>query len=176
MKITDLKKQLNSMEKNKLIALVCKLYKASKQAQSLIDVEVCGDTAEEQLVTECKKRIHAAFFGSRLSLKNARTVISDFKKVSQSKENIAELMLFYVECGVEFTNMYGDINEAFYYSIESMFSDFVRALNGLDNDSYYKHNAERIKEMCLSTDCVGWGFSEEMMNIYYDIQWLEVEE
>lgn len=26
MKITDLKKQLNSMEKNKLIALVCKLY------------------------------------------------------------------------------------------------------------------------------------------------------
>ena len=52
MKITDLKKQLNSMEKNKLIALVCKLYKASKQAQSLIDVELCGDTAEEQLVTE----------------------------------------------------------------------------------------------------------------------------
>ena len=62
MKLTDLKKQLNSMEKNKLIALICKLYKASKQAQSLIDVELCGDTAEEQLVTECKKRIHAAFF------------------------------------------------------------------------------------------------------------------
>lgn len=176
MKITDLKKQLNSMEKNELASLVCKLYKASKQAQSLIDVELCGDTAEEQLVTECKKRIHAAFFGSRLSLKNARTVISDFKKVSQSKENIAELMLFYVECGVEFTNMYGDINEAFYYSIESMFADFVRVLNGLDSESFYQRNAERIKEMCLSSDCVGWGFSEEMMNIYYDIQWLEEEE
>ena len=26
-------------------------------------------------------------------------------------------MLFYVECGIEFTNMYGDINEAFYYSM-----------------------------------------------------------
>lgn len=64
MKITDLKKQLNSMEKNKLIALVCKLYKASKQAQSLIDVELCGDTAEEQLVTECKKRM--GFFGGNV--------------------------------------------------------------------------------------------------------------
>ena len=176
MKITDLKKQLYSMEKNELAALVCKLYKASKQAQSLIDVELCGDSAEEQLVTECKKKIHTSFFGSRLSLKNARTVISDFKKVSKNQENVAELMLHYVECGVEYTVMYGDIDEAFYYSIESIFSDFVRALNGLDCESYYQRNAERIKEMCLSTDCVGWGFSEEMMNIYYDIQWLEEEE
>ena len=70
------------MEKNKLIALVCKLYKASKQAQSLIDVELCDDAAEEQLVTECKKRIY------------------------------------------------------------------------------------------LVTDGIGWGFSEEMSNIYYEIRWL----
>ena len=176
MKITDLKKQLNSMEKNELVSLLCKLYKGNKQAQEIIDVELCGDSAEEQLVVDCKKKIHAAFFGSRMSLKNARTVISNFKKVSKNKENIAELMLHYVECGIEFTNTYGDINEAFYYSIESMFADFVRALNGLDSEAYYKRNADRIKEMCLSTDCVGWGFIEEMMNIYYEIQWLEVEE
>ena len=176
MKITELKKLLNSIEKNELATLVCKVYKASKQAQSLIDVELCGAIAEEQLVIECKKKIHTAFFGSRLSLKNARTVISDFKKVSKNQENVAELMLHYVECGVEYTNMYGDIDEAFYYSIESMFADFVRALNGLDSESFYQRNAKRIKEMCLSSDCVGWGFSEEMMNIYYDIQWLEEEE
>ena len=84
-------------------------------------------------------------------------------------------MLHYVECGVEYTRMYGDIDEALYYSIESMFADFVRALNDLDRESFYQRNAERIKEMCLSTDCVGWGFLEEMMNIYYDIQWLEEE-
>lgn len=176
MKITDLKKQLNSMEKNELTALVCKLYKASKQAQSLVDIELCGESVEEQLVTECKKKIHAAFFGSRLSLKTAKTVISDFKKVSKNRENVAELMLHYVECGVEYTRIYGDINEAFYYSIEPMFADFVRVLNGLDSESCYQRNADRIKEMCLSTDCVGWGFSEEMMNIYYEIQWLEEED
>ena len=176
MKITELKKLLNSMEKNELATLVCKVYKASKQAQSIIDVELCGAIAEEQLVTECKKKIHTAFFGSRLSLKNARTVISDFKKVSKNQENVAELMLHYVECGVEYTSMYGDIDEAFYYSIESMFADFVRVLNNLDSETYYKRNADRIKEMCLSTDCVGWGFIEEMMNIYYEIQWLEEED
>lgn len=176
MKITDLKKLLNSMEKNELATLVCKVYKASKQAQSLIDVELCGEPVEEQLIADRKKKIHAAFFGRRLSLKTGRTIISDFKKASKNKENIAELMLHYVECGVEYTNMYGDIDEAFYYSIESMFADFVRVLNGLDSESYYQRNADRIKKMCLSTDCVGWGFIEEMMNIYYEIQWLEEED
>jgi len=34
-------------------------------------------------------------------------------------------MLCYVEYGKEFTNMYGDIDEVFYYSIESMFSDSI---------------------------------------------------
>lgn len=33
MKLTDLKKQLNSMEKRELVALISKLYKGSKQAQ-----------------------------------------------------------------------------------------------------------------------------------------------
>lgn len=160
------------MEKKELIDLIGKLYKANKQVQSIIDVELCGESVEEQLIADCKKKIHAAFFGSKLSLKNARTVINDFKKISQNKENIAELLLFCAECGVEFTNMYGDIDEAFYYSIESMFSDFVRVLNSLDSESYYKRNAVRIKEMCRNTDCIGWGFQEEMMNIYYEIQWL----
>ena len=176
MKIIDLKKQLNGMEKIELINLISKLYKASKQAQSIIDVELCGESVEEQLVADNKKKIHTAFFGNRLSLKNARTVISDFKKVFKNRENIAELMLFYVECGVEFTNMYGDIDEALYYSIESMFSDFVSVLNSLDSDAYYERNAVRIKEMCLSTDCVGWGFNEEMMSIYYEIQWRSEED
>ena len=171
MKITDLKKQLNRMEKKELINLIGKLYKASQQVQSIIDVELYGESVEGQLITDRKKKIHTAFFGSRLSLKNARTVISDYKKISKNKENIAELMLYYVECGVEFTNMYGDIDEAFYYSIASMFSDFVSSLNELDSDAYYERNADRIKEMCLSTDCVGWGFHEEMMRLYYEIQW-----
>ena len=113
MKLTDLKKQLNSMEKRELVALISKLYKGSKQAQSIVDIELCGAPAENLLVANCKAKIHTAFFGSRLSLKNARTAISDFKKASKNKENIAELMLFYVECGVEFTNMYGDVDEAF---------------------------------------------------------------
>ena len=50
-------------------------------------------------------------------------------------------MLYYVECGVEFTNLYGDIDERFYSSLESMFADFVMILNSMENDSFYRRQS-----------------------------------
>ncbi|MBQ7865864.1 MAG: hypothetical protein IJ350_05780 [Clostridia bacterium] len=176
MRLTDLKKQLNTMDKAELIALICRLYKVSKQSQGMIDVELCGDTAEEQLVIDCQKQIRAAFFGSKLSMKNARKVISDFKKVSRNQENVAELMLCYVECGVEFTNVYGDVDEAFYHSIETMFMDYVKLLNGMDHDGCYKKHAARLAKVCYNASDIGWGFSEEMAAIYYDVQWRQEDD
>lgn len=176
MKLTDLKKQLNAMGKADLIALICRLYKGSKQSQSMIDIELCGDAAEEHLVVECQKQIRAAFFGKNLSLKNARKVISDFKKVSRNQENVAELMLTYVECGVEFTNMYGDIDEAFYSSIESVFMDYVTLLNSMEHDGCYKKHAARLVKVCYNASDIGWGFSEEMAAIYHEIQWRQEDD
>ena len=57
-----------------------------------------------------------------------------------------------------------------------MFADFVRVLNNLDSEAYYKCNSKRIKKMYLVTDGIGLVFSEEMSNIYYEIRWLEEEE
>lgn len=125
MKLTDLKKQLNTMDKADLIVLICRLYKGNKQCQNLLDLTFDGEAAEAALIANCKKKIRAAFFGNRLSLKAARSVISTFRKGAPSTEGLAELMLYYVECGVELTNVCGDINEAFYDSIESMFMDYV---------------------------------------------------
>ena len=173
MKQTELKQRLNDMEKKELSALICKLYKNSKQVQSMIDVIFCGDAAEEQLITECKKKIHASFFGKRLSLRNARTVISDFKKIVQNKERVAELMLFYVECGVDFTNLYGDIDDAFYSSIEYVFHEFVHLVNNMADNGYYQQNAERIDRLIRDTDQIGWGFAAAMAQAYGQLPWRE---
>ena len=172
MKITELKRQLNAMDKAELISILCKLYKANKQCQAILDVEVCGASAEAPLIESCRKKIHAAFFGRQLSLKNARAVISDFRKASQNKENIAVLMLYYVECGVEFTNLYGDIDERFYSSLESMFADFFMILNSMENDSFYRRQSKRIRAVFEDTRNIGWGFSDEIARIYFDICFL----
>ena len=161
-----------SQEQPKLISILCKLYKANKQCQAILDVEVCGASAEAPLIESCRKKIHAAFFGRQLSLKNARTVINDFRKASQNKESIADLMLYYVECGVEFTNLYGDIDERFYSSLESMFADFVMILNSMENDSFYRRQSKRIRAVFEDTRNIGWGFSDEIARIYFDICFL----
>ena len=176
MKLTDLKKQLNTMDKTDLIALICRLYKGSKQSQSMIDIELCGNAADEHLVVECQKQLRAAFFGKNLSLKAARKVIGDFTKVSRNQENVAELMRTYVECGVEFTNMYGDVNEAFYSSIESVFMDYVTLLNSMEHDGCYKKHAARLARVCYNASDIGWGFSEEIAATYYEIVWRQEDD
>ncbi len=176
MKLTDLKKQLNTMDKADLIALLCRLYKSSKQCQNLLDLMFDGEAAEAALIADCKKKIRAAFFGKRLSLKAARSVISNIRKAAPSTEGLAELMLYYVECGVELTNVYGDINEAFYDSIESMFTDYVTLLNSMEHDGCYKKHAARLAKVCYNAEGIGWGFSEGIASIYYDIQWRQEDD
>ena len=46
MKIIELKKQLNAMNKTELVILLYKLYKANRQCQAILDVEICGTSAE----------------------------------------------------------------------------------------------------------------------------------
>lgn len=78
-------------------------------------------------------------------------------------------MLYYVECGVEFTDLYGDIDERFYYSLESMFADFVMLLNSMENDSFYRRQSKRIRAVFEDTRDIGWGFSDKMARIYFNI-------
>ena len=171
MKMTDLKKQLSLMEKEELVNLICRLYKGSTQSRDMLDIELCGNDAERQVVEECKKQISKSFLIQNFSLKSAKKVISDFKKICHNKENLAELMLYYVECGVEFTNTYGDINESFYYSIETMYRNFVNKINSFTDDSYYIKNKKRIDEVYYSSLDIGWGFGDEIEDIHNEIKW-----
>ena len=72
----------------------------------------------------------------------------------------------YVESGVEFTNDYGDINEGFYSSIESVYHNAMKLIdkNGLHNN--YKIRAFNILE---KTKDIGWGFHDTLSDSYYDI-------
>ena len=79
-------------------------------------------------------------------------------------------MLSYVECGIEFTNLYGDIDERFYSSLESMFADFVKLLNSMKDDAFFHRQANRLQTIFTDTCNIGWGFPEEMAWIYFDIR------
>lgn len=51
----------------------------------------------------------------------------------------------------------------------------IPKINTFDSPEYYDRNAARIEKVCNDSEGIGWG-SEEMMSIYYEIEWHEEEE
>lgn len=120
----SLKKYLNQFTKAQLIEQILELQKKYKDVKTYYEFTL-NPTGTGQ-VDKVKKAIHKFFnspFGYDPNLREARKEVSQFKKLSPPEESVADVMLHYVECGVEFTNNYGDINEPFYNSVASMFHD-----------------------------------------------------
>lgn len=91
--------------------------------------------------------------------------IKDFSNVSTNKGQIAELMIFTVECGVNFTLSYGDIDEKFYFTISSIFE---QALKYIVDNRLEEEFVDRCSELTQSSQSIGWGFGDGMMDLYSD--------
>ncbi len=170
-KIKDLKSRLGEMDRGELIQLICKLHKSSKEVQRILTAEFYGDEFEAELLKESKETIKKKFNIRHLSLKDAKKVISDYKKVCKHEENLAELLLYYVECGIQFTEDYGDIYDAFYSSLESVFESFVNTVNGMSTGEYYFTVEEKVNDMVDKTRNMGWGFYDNLNYLKTKIKW-----
>jgi hypothetical protein len=86
------------------------------------------------------------------------------KKTNNEKTNIADIMLFYVENGVDYTNEYGDIHDRFYTSMESMFEAALKHIckSNLREDFY-----TRCEQIVEETSGIGWGFHDALSDMFY---------
>ncbi len=118
--------------------------------------------------------IYESFYpkrGFKLSLSQARKAISDFKKLSSLPVHVADAMIYFVECGVLFTNDFGDIDEPFYNSMEGMFKDACVFIQKNNLEKLFK---ERCKKVMEDTSGIGWGFHDCLSDLFY--QFFETEE
>ena len=173
--ISQLKKLLKDISPADLISLITDIAQACPQAKALLSIKFADENAINEILENYKEKVEYEFFPpkglGRLNLREAKKAITDFKKICSDKSMAIDLMLFYVENCVEFTDSYGDINESFYNSAASMYANVVKEINFEDIDVYKKF-ADRLKSAAENA-CEGWGFRDEMMDIYYNIVWLE---
>jgi ATP-dependent DNA ligase len=102
-------------------------------------------------------------------LKDAKKVLSDYKKATGNKIAIIDLMVHYVECGNDFTLQFGDLDEPYYASIESVFESALKLMKTFDDHEVDDFIA-RLKEVVRKADGIGWGYHdaiEEMMSKAY---------
>jgi hypothetical protein len=57
-----------------------------------------------------------------------------------------------------------------------MYEAVVRAINKQDDSEIYNNFKDRLKAVVEDTNGMGWGFHDELSNIYYEIKWLDVED
>ena len=166
MKIKDLKQYLDTRSREQLIAeigdMFSKIDSVKDYYQSKLHLGYSADVAEKYKSIIKHEFFPARGFG-RAQLSVARKAVSDYKKVSTLKFGIADIMLYYVEIGVQFTDAYGDIDEAFYNSMESMYE---RAVKYIVQHRMQGQFEERCRKIVTDTSEMGWGFHDGLSYIY----------
>ena len=166
MGLTDIKKELKKLDKDKIIDLVADLYKKNKSVKEFFDFYVNPD--ERELFNKYRDKVFEAFYprrGYNYKLKDGKQAISDFKKLGSSADLLADLMLFYVETGVKFTKDFGDIDEGFYSSMETT---YVAALTLMKKENLLDKFADRAGKVVSDTSGIGWGFQDYLGDVYSD--------
>ena len=102
----------------------------------------------------------------RCSLSKAKEVIRSFGHVCKEPALYLDLQLYFVKCGIEFTNAYGDIDERFYSSMEGMYCDVVDTLNRLGDEALTSRFRDRLKAAVDDSENIGWGFYDELYDDY----------
>src|SRR6218665_344021 len=133
----SLKKYLQQFSKEQLIGQIIELNVKYKEVKAYYEFSLNPNSnkAKEEtkkIIGKCiSTDIGAA--GPDLKLREARKSITNFKKLSPSESDIADVMLFYAECGIEYTIFFGDIGGSFYDNIAGMFYDACKHIkaNGI---------------------------------------------
>ena len=156
--LSQLKKALAGKSTKELIEEIAFVHKSYPAVKNYFTSKY-GE-GEGAVIEQYRELIKDEFFPKRgygkLRLAKAKKAISDFKKISTSPEMVIDLMLFYVEQGVKFTDEYGDINEKFYCSIERVFEDTTKLISK-------NKLTEKFRSRCswiVKNACSGWAFQE----------------
>lgn len=165
MGLREIKSEMNKLNKEELIKHISELYKKYKPVKEYFDFYLNPD--EKKLLEQYKEKVKEGFFpkrGYQLKLSISRKAINDFKKLGTSAENLADLLLYFVENGVELTNQYGDIDENFYTSLENTYSN---ALDLIAKNGLLEKFQNRANRIITETENIGWGFHDYLEDIYY---------
>jgi hypothetical protein len=164
--LTQLKDYLSGRSRDELIADISVLFGRFAAVKEYYEVKLTPEGLQRSCA-KYKEIISNEFFPKRgfgkARLSVAKKAITDFGKVSSSPEYMADLLLYFVETGIEYTSTYGDIDEAFYRSLVGMYS---RALELIFDNKLAREFSDRCESIIASTVDIGWLLNENLSEIH----------
>ncbi|GHU49591.1 hypothetical protein FACS1894127_3180 [Clostridia bacterium] len=173
-----LKKILPRLSQDEMIGLVTEMSAKITSAREFLTIRFGEIASETEICEKYKAIIENEYFPKRglgrASTKVAKAAIADFKKVCSDKALYIDILLFYVEQCVEFTDTYGDIDEPFYNSAESVYAQAVKEIN-VTGYNVYSQFAKRLRDI-VANACKGWYFQGSLQEIHDELLFLEDED
>jgi len=170
----DLKKTLQNADRKELINLIRDLYRLSEENRRYLLAGWMDTKTESGIMEAYREIIKNEFFPEKghgmLRYSVAEKAIDNYYKASGDFEGRMELMLFYIENGVDFTNKYGDIDEKFYDKIAGMLEKFCTQLKTPGGKSFYPWFKKRLFDIQKKTKMIGWGFGDDVDFFVKDIE------
>lgn len=172
----DIKPVLSDFSSTQLLGLVQDLYRFSEQNASFMQARFLSDRTKGDHLTVYKIRVQQAISPKQpwkqgVRLADGRKAINDFKKANGNISDTLTLMVYYVKCGNDFTLEFGDIDEAFYNSMGSMFSKVVQMLleqQELDLIAEFLPTLEA--EFHRVDGKMGWGYPDELSDYLAELR------
>ena len=157
----EFNKYLKSLDKDELTKELKKLYDKFELVRKYYAMELSENS--DNVVEEYKKKIKKEYFPAKGygAARNSasKKIISEFRKVSVHNSDIVELLLYRTEMMLEYTLAYGDIDEAFYNSLCSSYSQACKLISKEKLQGYYKDYCLKLISM---SENFGWG-------VYYNL-------
>ena len=167
----DVKSILVDKDKSELLKLVADLYSSSADNKSFINsrYSIGGKALEpyKSIITDSLSPDIYSDKPVRMSL--GKKAISDYFKATKDKSGQLELMVHYLETGNQFTVEYGDIDEKFYSSLESIFDKIV-ALLILQPGKVQNEYHARLEYVVSSARNIGWGYYDCISDIFSEYE------
>ena len=162
---------LADKSKTELLKLISDLYASSSDNRNFIHARCSVGSGG---LDEYKKIISDSVYpdvynNERIKLSVGKKAITDYFKATKDEIGKLELMLHYLEAGNNFTLDFGDIDERFYSSLESMFSNILSLLKK-QNANTQRNILTRLREVVSSSQNIGWGYHDSIGDLLAEFE------
>jgi hypothetical protein len=174
--LRDVRKRLKGKSGRELITLLSKCYRSGNEVKRILSVELSEDEQErESTLEDLWAELRTAFWSEKRGvpqepdLRKARKIVTEAGRLTKNPATTVGFMLEYVHLGARHSHEYGDMSEAFYSSLESMFRKatvFIVENRFCLNTKEILDKMEDILEECSH---FGWGVQDTLLEMMTDM-------
>ena len=165
---SEVRTALLDFDRAGLRGLVLDLYTVSKDNQAFLHARLGLGHDQLQPFKSCISKwvCPDVMKNQPISVSKAKKAIADYKKAIGRPEGMAELTIFYCEEAFDFLESCSIEDESYFAALIRMYGrslEFVSSLPPAERTTYPK----RLDKLRSRGRNVGWGFEEELNNLWY---------